>query len=98
MRWGISGSRVIRGAVISIKENLYVAAAVAFGCPPSRILTRHILPNVVAPIIVQFSVWVPAIILAEASLSFLGFGIPPPIPSWGGMLSSMGRTYMYVAR
>jgi len=93
--WGVGGSRVMRSAVIAVKENVYVQAAVAIGCPTSRILTRHILPNIMAPLIVQFSVWVPAIILTEAALSFLGFGIPPPTPSWGGMLSGRARDYMF---
>ncbi|MBA7475598.1 Dipeptide transport system permease protein DppC [subsurface metagenome] len=95
--WGIGGSRVIRSAVIGIKENVYVEAAKAIGCPTGRILTRHILPNIMAPIIVSFSMTVPNVILAEASLSFLGFGIPPPQPSWGGMLSGMGRMFMFMA-
>ncbi|MBA7476435.1 putative D,D-dipeptide transport system permease protein DdpC [subsurface metagenome] len=94
---GIVGSRVIRSAVISIKENVYLQAAVAIGCPTTRLLIRHILPNVMAPIIIQFSLAVPGIILTEASLSFLGFGIPPPTPSWGGMLGQTGRPYMLSA-
>jgi len=93
--WGVGGSRVMRSAVIAVKENVYVEAAVAIGCPTRRILTRHILPNIMAPLIVQFSVWVPSIILTEAALSFLGFGIPPPTPSWGGMLSGRARDYMF---
>ena len=76
--WGITGSRIIRSAVIGIRENVYVAAAEAIGCPTTRILTRHILPNIMAPTIVLFSIRVPNAILTEASLSFLGFGIPPP--------------------
>ncbi len=95
--WGIGGSRLMRSAVIGIKENVYVEAAVAIGCPTSRILTRHILPNIMAPIIIYFSTAVPAVILTEASLSFLGFGVPPPAPSWGGMLSGLGRRYMFCA-
>ncbi|GAI65106.1 unnamed protein product [marine sediment metagenome] len=95
--WGIVGSRIVRSAVIGIKENVYVAAAVAIGCPTTRILTRHILPNIMAPTIILFSIRVPNVILAEASLSFLGFGIPPPAPSWGGMLSGTGRTFMFIA-
>ena len=95
--WGIGGSRMVRSAVIGIKENVYVAAAVAIGCSHSRILTRHILPNIMAPIIVYFSTVVPGVILTEAALSFLGFGIPPPVPSWGGMLSGSGRAYMFQA-
>jgi peptide/nickel transport system permease protein len=97
LSWGIISSRIIRGAVIGIKENVYVEAARAIGCSTTRILTRHILPNVMAPTIIVFTVRVPAVILAEASLSFLGFGIPPPFPSWGGMLSGSGRSYMYEA-
>jgi len=95
--WGIGGSRVIRSAVISIKENVYIEAAKAIGCSRSRILTRHILPNIMAPLIINFSVQVPALILTEASLSFLGYGIPPPTPSWGGMLGITGRIYMFKA-
>jgi len=95
--WGIVGSRHIRGAVIGIKENVYVAAAEAIGCSTTRMLTRHILPNIMAPTIVLFSMRVPNVILVEASLSFLGFGIPPPTPSWGGMLGGSGRDYMFQA-
>ena len=97
LRWAISSSRVIRSAAISIKTNAYVTAAVGTGCKTSRVLFRHILPNVMAPLIVQFSMQVPAIILVEASLSFLGLGIAPPTPSWGGMLGGFGRTYMFMA-
>ncbi len=94
---GFAGSRTIRGLTLSTKENVYVQAAVAVGCPTSRILIRHILPNIMAPIIIIFSATVPGIILTEASLSFLGFGIPPPTPSWGGMLSGSGRRFMFEA-
>ena len=95
--WGIIGSRIVRGATLSIKENMYVQAAVAIGCPTSRILIRHILPNIMAPIIILFTIRIPDVILTEAALSFLGFGIPPPTPSWGGMLSGSGRNYMFLA-
>ena len=94
---GIVGSRVIRSAVIGIKENVYLQAAITIGCPTTRLLTRHILPNIMAPIIIQFSLQVPGVIITEASLSFLGFGIPPPTPSWGGMLGQTGRPYMLSA-
>ena len=94
--WGIGGSRLIRGATLSIKENMYVQSTVALGAPTGSILFRHILPNIMAPIIIQFTTRVPAIILTEASLSFLGYGIPPPAPSWGSMLSGSGRTYMFL--
>ena len=94
---GIRQSRVIRGAVIGVKENVYVEAARAIGCSPGKILVQHILPNVMAPIITIFAVSSGYMILSEATLSFLGFGIPPPQPSWGGMLSQAGRQYMYDA-
>jgi len=97
IRGGIVSSRIIRSAVIGIKENVYVEAAVAIGCPTSRVLIRHILPNIMAPIIVVFSLRVPGVILQEAALSFLGFGIPLPAPSWGGMLSGRGRDFMFMA-
>jgi peptide/nickel transport system permease protein len=91
LQFGIAGSRIIRGAVIGIKQNVYIEAARAIGSSNTRILFRHILPNIMAPIIILFSTRVPSVILSEASLSFLGFGIPPPTPSWGGMLSGSGR-------
>jgi len=97
LSWGINGSRIVRSAVIGIKENVYVEGARAIGCPTSRVLTRHILPNIMATVIILFSTRLPGIILTEASLSFLGFGIPPPTPSWGGMLSGSGRRHMFLA-
>ena len=97
LTFGVTGSRIIRSAVIAIKENVYVQAAEAVGCSTPRILARHILPNIMAPTIVLFTTRVPNVILVEASLSFLGFGIPPPAASWGGMLSGMGRYYLLQA-
>jgi peptide/nickel transport system permease protein len=94
LRWGFSGSRIIRGAVMSLKENVYIQAGVAIGCSTNRILIRHILPNLMAPTIILFTTRVPDIIITEAALSFLGFGIPPPTPTWGGMLSGSARQYM----
>ena len=94
---GIGGSRFSRSVVISIKENVYVEAAKTIGCSVFRILARHLLPNIVAPIIIGFSLSVPGVILGEAGLSFLGFGIPPPAPSWGGMLSGSSRQFMFMA-
>jgi peptide/nickel transport system permease protein len=92
---GIAGSRIIRGAVLSVRETMYVHAAQSMGSRTTRILWRHILPNVMPPLIVLFTNRVGAVILAESGLSFLGFGVPPPAPSWGGMLSGSGRAYMY---
>ena len=97
LSWGIIGSRIVRGAVMGVKQNVYVEAAVAIGCSNRRIFIRHILPNIMAPTIILFTTRVPNVILTEATLSFLGFGIPPPFPSWGGMLSGSGRTYMFQA-
>lgn len=96
-RYGITGSRVVRGAAMAVRENAYVEAAIATGCSPTRIMLRHMLPNVMAPIIVLFSTYLPVMILIEASLSFLGFGIPPPTPSWGGMLGGSALGFMYMA-
>jgi peptide/nickel transport system permease protein len=95
--YGIPGSRIIRGAVIGVKENAYVTAARVIGCKTRRILWKHILRNVMASAIVLFSIRVPAVILTEAGLSFLGFGLPPPTPSWGSMISGSGRQYMFEA-
>lgn len=94
---GITNSRIVRSATISIKQNLYIEAARAVGSSTTRLLIKHTLPNVSAPIIVMFTISVGSMILAEATLSFLGFGIPPPTPSWGGMLSGSGRNYMFIA-
>jgi peptide/nickel transport system permease protein len=94
---GIGGSRLARSAVIAIKSNTYVEAARAIGCPTWSILLKHILPNIMAPLIIMFTMGLGGAILAEASISFLGYGIPPPIPSWGGMLSGNARRYMIQA-
>ena len=94
---GIGSSRVVRGAVIGIKENVYFEAALAIGCSKGRILMRHVLPNIVPPIIIIFSINIGAVIISEASLSFLGFGLPLKVPSWGGMLSREGREFMEMA-
>ena len=94
---GIPASRVVRGAVIGVKENAYFQAAEVIGCSTWKTLVRHVLPNVAAPIIVIFSINIGAVIITEASLSFLGFGLPLQVPSWGGMLSREGRQYMEMA-
>ena len=92
--FGIVGSRIVRSATLSIRENMYVQASVAIGASHFRIITRHLLPNIMAPIIIMFTTVVPQAILIEASLSFLGYGIPPPNPSWGSMLAGSARNYM----
>ena len=91
---GIGGSRVVRSAVIAIKENVYFQAAEAIGSSRWRTLVWHVVPNIVAPVIIVFSINIGAVIISEASLSFLGFGLPLEVPSWGGMLSREGREYM----
>jgi peptide/nickel transport system permease protein len=90
-------SRVIRGAALSTMQNPYVEAARALGSGHARVIVYHVLPNVMATIIILATIGLGTVILAESALSFLGFGIPPPYPSWGGMLSGSGRSFMYRA-
>ena len=97
LHFGIIDSRIYRGAALSVKEDMFVEAAQATGCTIPRVLLRHILPNILPTAIILFTIDVPDIILIEAGLSFLGFGIPPPQPSWGSMLSGSGRSYMFLA-
>jgi len=92
--YGIGGSRIMRSAVIAIKENVYVQAARSVGCSNTRILLLHILPNTMGVLLILYSTRVPIMILTEAGLSFLGLGVPPPSPTWGGMLNTEGRRFM----
>jgi hypothetical protein len=92
-----AASRVIRGATLAVVVNPYVEAGRAMGCGHLRIMARHILPNVAPTIIILATIALGGVILAESALSFLGYGVPPPHPSWGAMLSGSGRTYMYKA-
>ena len=94
---GIGSSRIVRSAVIGVKENVYFQAAVAIGCSKGRILLRHVLPNIAAPVIIIFTINIGAVIISEAALSFLGFGLPIKVPSWGGMLSREGREFIEMA-
>jgi peptide/nickel transport system permease protein len=89
-------SRVVRAEVLSARERTYVEAARALGSSDVRIMARHILPNVMAPVIVVSSFTLAQMIITEASLSFLGLGIRPPTPTWGGMLSD-ARNYLHVS-
>ncbi|MCA1040888.1 ABC transporter permease [Bacillus infantis] len=89
-------TRLVRSAVLSVKENEYLTSAVAIGVQPLQIITRHITPNIMAPFIVQISLALSGAILTEAALSFLGLGVQPPDPSWGVMLNA-SRTYMEFA-
>ena len=95
--FGISGSRHSRGFALTIIQNTYIESAKAIGCSTTRILIFHVLPNILPLIIVGFTILLPGVILMEAGLSFLGYGIPPPDPSWGGMLSGTNRSYMFLA-
>ena len=87
-------SRIIRSATLVVREHAYIEASRAGGASHARILVTHVLPNILAPIIVSASTYVSFVILIEAAVSFLGYGVPPPRPSWGGMLSATGRSYM----
>jgi ABC-type dipeptide/oligopeptide/nickel transport system permease subunit len=86
-----SVARVVRGAVLSIKENVYIDAARAMGASDSRIMWRHIFPNVAALIVILASITLPLAILAEAAVSFLGVGVQPPVPSWGADMTGPNR-------
>lgn len=97
---GVSGwvtyARIVRGETLSLKQREFVEAARAIGAPDGAILWRHVLPNVLPPVTVVATFSVARVIIAEASLSFLGLGIPPPTPSWGAMLDE-GRNYITTA-
>jgi peptide/nickel transport system permease protein len=84
-------SRVVRSSVLTVKANAYIEAAHALGSGNTRIIFRHILPNIVPVIIVLSTLYLGTAVLAEATISFLGFGIPPPFPTWGQMLAGRAR-------
>lgn len=88
--------RIVRGEVRTVRELTYIEAAEAIGCSKTRILLRYILPNVLPSAIITVTLFVPQVILFEASLSFLGLGVPPPTPTWGSMISD-GRNYVETA-
>ncbi len=90
-------SRVVRGTVLAVKQSTFVDAAQALGASPGRIVARHVLPNVFAPILIIATVWLGNAIVIEAALSFLGLGTPPPTPTWGAMLSGEGRRNLETA-
>ena len=92
-----SASRVIRGATLSVIANPYVEGARAIGAGHLRIVLLYVVPNVLGTILILATIGLGTVILAESALSFLGFGIPPPYPSWGAMLSGSGRSFMYYA-
>lgn len=86
LSWG-TAARIVRGRVLAEKENEYVLAAQSIGCKPSKTIIKHLLPNVASAIIVQGTLVLAVMIVAESALSFLGFGVPPETPSWGNMLA-----------
>lgn len=88
-----SYARVVRAQVLSLKSSDFVSAARATGCGDARIIFKHILPNTMTPIIVQATLGIPNAILSSASLGFLGFGVQPPTPEWGSMVSQ-GKDYI----
>jgi peptide/nickel transport system permease protein len=87
------GSRIVRGAVLSVKESTYVDAARAMGAGDVRIMLRYILPNILPIVIILATLNLGAAVLAEATISFLGFGIQSPFPTWGQMLGGDGRLF-----
>jgi len=92
----IGYARLVRGEILKTRELDYVQAARALGVPAWRLLIVHIWPNVIPPVVVQTAIGLAAAILSEATLSFLGLGVPPPTPSWGGMLND-GRAHLFDA-
>jgi peptide/nickel transport system permease protein len=89
-------TRLVRSLVLTAREQLYVEAAISAGTRRAKILVRHILPNVLPPLIVQGTYVCASAILIEAGLSFLGAGTPPEIPTWGNMIAS-GRSFLQIA-
>ena len=87
-------ARLVRAQVMAVKEREFVEAARALGASDLRVLCRHILPNIVQPLIVQAAIGMAGAVLAEATLSFLGLGVPPPAASWGSMLND-GRSHLF---
>jgi peptide/nickel transport system permease protein len=89
-------ARLVRAQVLAVREREFVEAARALGASDWRVLTRHILPNIIQPVIVQAAIGMAGAVLAEATMSFLGLGIPPPTASWGSMLND-GRSHLFDA-
>lgn len=87
-----TAARLARGATLAVKQREFVLAAVALGAGPARIMARHLLPNVISPVIVAATLSIGNVILLESALSFLGLGIQPPLPSWGNMLTNALET------
>ncbi len=92
----VSYARLVRGQVLTLKNRDFVAAAHLVGCPLPRLIFRHLLPNLAGPLLVQATFGMAGIIIAESTLSFLGLGVPPAVPSWGRLLDQ-GVHYLMVA-
>ncbi|MCI0828124.1 MAG: ABC transporter permease, partial [Chloroflexi bacterium] len=84
-------ARLVRGQFLSLREKEFVEAAEASGASPTRIITRHLLPNAFGPVLIWLTLSIPSLILLESTLSFIGLGVKPPTPSWGGMLAEGWR-------
>jgi peptide/nickel transport system permease protein len=91
-----SYARLVRGEILTLREREFVQAARALGCKPGRVIARHLLPNLLPPVLIHATFGLAAAIIAEGSLSFLGLGVEPPTPSWGSMLND-GRQFLLVA-
>src|SRR5439155_6737113 len=91
-----SYARLVRGEILALREREFVQAARALGCKPGRVIARHLLPNLLPPVLIQATFGLAAAIIAEGSLSFLGLGVEPPTASWGSMLNE-GRQFLLVA-
>ena len=89
-------ARMVRGEILSLREREFIQAARALGCSPARTILRHLVPNLLPPLVIQATFGLAAAIIAEGSLSFLGLGVEPPTPSWGAMLNE-GRQFLLVA-
>lgn len=89
-------ARLVRAQVLAVREREFVEAAQAIGASDLRIMLRHIFPNIIQPVMVQAAIGMAGVILAEATLSFLGLGVPPPMPSWGVMLND-ARAHLFDA-
>lgn len=89
-------ARLVRAQVLAVREREFVEAARALGASDLRIVVRHILPNIIQPVIVQAAIGMAGAVLAEATMSFLGLGVPPPVASWGSMLND-GRSHLFDA-
>ena len=87
LSWG-GIALIVRSKILAEKENEYITAAISIGCSPTKVIVKHLLPNILSTIIVQATITFATMIVAETGLSFLGFGVPQEIPSWGNMLNS----------